>query len=372
MQTAAINAPRWDYDPVTRALRGLLLEDQRTNANPRASDYTAYTQAGVVITPGGAVAPDGSAMSTVTENTLNQGHCFYNGNSFSTTATVWTHSVFIKPGTQRYISLRGNAVDGVPNLPWITFDTQTHTINANAYVTSSGFASLPNGVFRIWLTVPQLATACNVVVAGSNVATAPGPTIGTGNPYLGTSQTWYAWGWQSEVGDFPTSYIPTTSAAVTRSIDSCLIPPANMSPWFVSPGGSWFAEFDYLDSTPVNSRVIARANGTSALTAITVSAAQAVLQFDGVTLATANSGTANTTMRAASTWTAGQAKICLTGGAVASAANLVAGYGVFATFGVGFMSCSVALNTDNTSGHIRRVAYWPRALTDAEMRQVTT
>ena len=27
IQTAAINAPRWDYDPVTHALRGLLIEE---------------------------------------------------------------------------------------------------------------------------------------------------------------------------------------------------------------------------------------------------------------------------------------------------------------------------------------------------------
>jgi hypothetical protein len=31
MQTAAANAPRWDYDPVTLALRGLLVEEPRTN-----------------------------------------------------------------------------------------------------------------------------------------------------------------------------------------------------------------------------------------------------------------------------------------------------------------------------------------------------
>src|SRR4029077_17321879 len=31
MQTAATNAPRFDYDPVTHALRGLLIEEQRTN-----------------------------------------------------------------------------------------------------------------------------------------------------------------------------------------------------------------------------------------------------------------------------------------------------------------------------------------------------
>lgn len=31
MQTAATNIPRWDYDPVTHALKGLLIEEQRTN-----------------------------------------------------------------------------------------------------------------------------------------------------------------------------------------------------------------------------------------------------------------------------------------------------------------------------------------------------
>jgi len=31
MQTAAINAPRWDYDPVTHQLKGVLIEEQRTN-----------------------------------------------------------------------------------------------------------------------------------------------------------------------------------------------------------------------------------------------------------------------------------------------------------------------------------------------------
>jgi hypothetical protein len=372
--TVANSGPRWDYDPVSLQLRGLLLEDQRTNANPRASDYTAYTQAGVVITPGGAVAPDGSAMSTVTENTLNQGHCFYNGNSFSTTAAVWTHSVFIKPGTQRYISLRGNAVDGVPNLPWITFDTQTHTINANAYVTSSGFASLPNGVFRIWLTVPQLATACNVVVAGSNVATAPGPTISTGNPYIGTSQTWYAWGWQSEIGDFPTSYIPTTGAAVSRSIDSCLIPPANMSPWFAPPGGSWFTEFDYFNANPGGGiRVIGRSGAPGSVSPALIANTPGVAnQFDAaLAVPTVNTTLANTITKIATSWAAASARVCMNGGAITTSALLATGYGALATSGTSIMQI-VALSATNASGHIRRVQYYPRVLADAEMQSLTT
>ena len=40
MQTAASNAPRFDYDPVTHALRGLLIEEQRTNHQLSASGPT--------------------------------------------------------------------------------------------------------------------------------------------------------------------------------------------------------------------------------------------------------------------------------------------------------------------------------------------
>ena len=227
MQTAAINAPRWDYDPVLLQSRGLLLEDQRTNSAINSITFAGYTQSQAALTrPAGTNAPDGSALTLVTEGTLSSNHSFYGG-SFTTTAATWTYSVFIRAGTQRYISLRGNSVDAVPNLPWITFDTQTQTINANAYVTSSGFTALPGGTFRIWLTAPATATAASVVVAGSNVATAPGPTISTGTVYLGTSLTWYAWGLQAEPGAFPSSLITTTNnaAAVTRSIDQCAVPP---------------------------------------------------------------------------------------------------------------------------------------------------
>ena len=38
MQNAAVNAPRWDYDPATHALRGLLIEEARTNGVPQLND----------------------------------------------------------------------------------------------------------------------------------------------------------------------------------------------------------------------------------------------------------------------------------------------------------------------------------------------
>ena len=173
-----------------------------------------------------------------------------------------------------------------------------------------------------------------------------------------------------ELSDFVTSWIPTTSVAVTRSIDSCLIPPANMSPWFASPGGSWFAEFDYLNNTTTNIRIIAHATAPNNQTVMSFTAGANLNQYDGVApMATVNSATVNTVSKGASTWAPGRATLCLNGGAVASSGTLSSGYGVYAANGVRLMSVG---STVSASGHIRRVAYWSRVLTDAEMRQVTT
>jgi len=375
MQTAAVNAPRWDYDPVTLQIRGLLLEDQRTNAAINSITFTGYTQNGVVLTrPAGTAAPDGSALTLVTENTANSNHAFYGG-SYTATAAPWTVSVFIRAGTQRYISLRGgNFVDGV-NLAWITFDTQTQTINANPYVTSSGFTALPGGTFRIWLTSASTAVASSVLVGGSNVATAPIGTSALGASYTGTSQTWYAWGIQAEAGGFPTSLVTTTNnaTAVTRSIDSCFIPPANMG-WFTSPGGSWLAEFIFLSSAPLNSRVIGRPDTPGGAGALVLAGARSTASVDGSggSVTSANVASMNVVTKAAATWTAGQAKICLNGGAVATSAAMTTGFGIYATTGNRFMSVGPALSNDNTSGHIRHLSYAPLVWSDAQMQQVTT
>ena len=276
MQTANNDTPRWDYDPVSLQLRGMLLEDARTNL------------------------------------LLNS-------------ATLGTQSV---------------------------------AVTAQAYTLS----------FYGTGTITKSGTATGALAGtGQRVTQTFTPTAGT----LTLTVTGSVLNAQLEASNFATSWISTAGAAVTRNIDSCTIPSANMGFFTGSPGGSWYAELDYFALAPANTRVIARPGVNGSIAPCAFNSSRAAFQLDGVGLASANVSAANTITKCVSTWAPGQAKICLNGGAVASSTTLVTGY-AFAASGIGLMSMATALSTDNTSGHIRRVSYWPRVLADAEMQQVTT
>ena len=53
----------------------------------------------------------------------------------------------------------------------------------------------------------------------------------------------YGWGAQLEAGAFATSYIPTTSASVTRAADSATMTGSNFSSWFNATQGTFVAKF---------------------------------------------------------------------------------------------------------------------------------
>jgi hypothetical protein len=361
--TVANSSPRWDYDPVTHALRGLLLEEARTNNTINSSNLSTWANSDSTWTANATTAPDGTmSAALLKDTTTNIGHGAVNPTPI-TVSTTYTASIFAKAAGRSFIQMNGMGLGAVGlNPQWdITNGIDVSTGAAASF--THGIIPLPNGWFRCWFSFTAGGTATINVwlaqAAGSNVY----PGDGASGAYL--------WGAQVEQGAFgPTSYIPTTASAVTRAIDSCLIPPANMSPWFAPPGGSWFAEFDYFNSTPTGIRIIGHGTLPNNETVLSLGAGGVITQYDGANaMSTVNSTPANTVSKGASTWASGRATICLNGGAVASLATLTSGYAVYVANGVRFLS--VGSNV-SASGHIRRVTYWPRVLSNAEMQQVTT
>ena len=347
IQTAATNAPRWDYDPVTHALRGLLIEEQRTNLALRSGDFSNaawINSGGLTVTGNNAVSPDGTttAARIAIPATSGAGSVNVLLQPFSPVNAVHSAGIWLRGsvgGEQTYLMVQ----DG------------TNYSRVRVTLTTA------------WQRFSLVTTA----FAAGQWYYQIGTDLRDGTQTSTPAQTIYAWGAQVEQGAFPTSYIPTTSAAVTRAADVATISPANMSPWFASPGGSWFAEFIDLNppsaltprvvAYPVPGNIYTIAGGTG-LTAF---------EYDGVgAVTTPNAFSPNTIARIASTWATGAAKICLNGGTVVTSATLTGGYAGFASAGVQFMANSTL--GDGMTGYIRRVQYSPLIWSDAVMQQVTT
>jgi len=378
MQTAATNAPRWDYDPATLALRGLLIEEARTNVivSSAAISGANWQQVAVTATAGQTGAPDGTAAFTrVVETTATGAH--YVGTLMTIAAsTAYTLSVFARAQQSRYLQLALD--DGSANGAHATFDLQTGTISgpltahAAGVIGTASIVPVSGGTYRCAITTTIGAfTSGRVLLLMSNVA-APG----FAPSYAGNSANGLLiWGAQLEVGAFATSYIPTTSAAVTRAQDRCSISAANMVPWFNALTGSWFAEFVFQNPTSPNIRILASlgqpAGGSAGM--VFVDPAQHVAQYDGGTalVTTSPALVVNAVSKAASTWAAGTGQVCGNGGAVLSGA-MPTGFGNLSVVGICFLIPSNPGVTDNATGYLRRASYWSRVLTAAEMQTVTT
>ena len=194
MSTAGINAARFETSPA-----GYLNEPQATNLLLQSNNLAtgAWTRSNLAITTSGT-APNGVASSAnlATENANLSTHYVSTGIGFVTTAsTTYVVSAFIKAGTQRYVSVRGDASGLIATYPWITLDTTLGTIDANALALTPTVRAVSNGFYLVSFTFVAFGSGSGkIVFAGSNVSTAPVAASVNGASYTGTSLTWSAWG----------------------------------------------------------------------------------------------------------------------------------------------------------------------------------
>jgi hypothetical protein len=206
-----LNIPRLDYSNGT--CPSLLVEPQRTNLLTWSSSFNNWLPAGGSVTANTTTAPDG----TMTADTLN-GIRYQNPIGVN----VWTFSCYAKAnGGSGNFWLR---VD-IPATNETLFDLTNGTYSAPSGYTAS-IEDVGNGWYRCTMTTPSV-NIINAVVVSSN---------------YGTNET-FIWGAQFEAGAYPTSYIPTTSASVTRNAD--VISKTGISSLIGQTEGTFFTEFYY-------------------------------------------------------------------------------------------------------------------------------
>lgn len=214
LESIVTNAPRFDYDPATLALKGVLIEPQRTNLafGPFSSQLlTVYTNV--------AVSPDGTSNAYQAIDAAASGthYAYTNGGSLIAyvSGTGYTCSAYLKAGTASVVQMTfPTAAFGSGQ--YANFDLSAGVVAASSGVTAS-IAAAGNGWFRCSITASATASASAggqvFVMTNNNGSAARLPS------YLGTGQSFYVFGPQLEIGSSVSSYIPTTSSAVTRAAD---------------------------------------------------------------------------------------------------------------------------------------------------------
>lgn len=242
---AAYYGHRLEYDPTTLAWRGLLIEEQRTNLILNSQNITLTTwgsNGNVTANVNSGVSPDGTQNATaVMETTTNNTHTI--GQTFNITAnTSYAASIYLKAnGRDQAIVYYG--MTGTP------FTRIGIRVNLSTGLFVNSDIGTPSSV-----TVRSLTPVGNgwyrVVIAGIAETTTTAGLLeirfynGTTTNYAGDpTKGMFVWGGQVEAGAFATSYVPTTTTALTRSADVALMQGANFSNWYNPVEGTLFAEF---------------------------------------------------------------------------------------------------------------------------------
>jgi hypothetical protein len=222
--TDRLNVPRLTYQNGGGGCPSLLLEKQSTNLALYSEQFddASWTKGDVTVTANSTTSPDG----TTNADTINLGAGgFANIRQFIAVAndTSYTVSCYYKnialTAGQTFEMRYTNELSAPNNFNAITtIDLFNGTVTSQVFGTigtgysgsvSSSITNVGNGWYRVTMTFTVGSSG------GANGIFRPA-VIPTGQ-----ARTFYAWGAQLELGAYPTSYIPTTSASATRVADAC-------------------------------------------------------------------------------------------------------------------------------------------------------
>jgi len=239
IESVAADTARFDFNPVTLANRGLLIEEQRTNLLTRSEEFdnAAWAKVNTTISANAMTAPDGTLTADkLVETAVTGTKQFYRpGNVSVTNGIEYTVSIFLKAAERNLVLIQlASQAFGPGNLLNLNIATQTVYMGNGTNIRNINIIPYPNGWLRFSVTSTAIATVSSALTDIRLSA-----TLGDNGGYTGDGTSGiYLWGAQLEVGAFPTSYIPTTTAAVTRNADVATITGTNFSDWWqASKGG---------------------------------------------------------------------------------------------------------------------------------------
>ena len=387
--SGAIDFARLTHDKNGNRL-GLLIEDQRVNSVQRSEEFdNAYwTKDGILAfgsgsTANAATAPDNTTTADLcTESSTNAAHSLNSSGFNANRAGGVTCSVYAKKPSsngRNHVAL-GCQFTTITNAHGIVIFDLTN----GQYVAQSGFSALTltsygsqdvgNGWYRFWIVVTEGGAGI------SSFSFRPGPAISTATnsfgraSYLGNGTDGVLlWGAQGENAATPSSYIPTTTASVTRSADLVHVLDSTITGW-QDPG----ALVIHFYPPGQAGTLLSTDNASTAQIGIEAQTSATTIRGMWSSGQTATSNTSGTgVQKAVHYWNGTDSRFCLNGGTVQTGSNnLTIGNTDFLTLGAESTESGGTPNqnpyTDYANCVIRKVEFYSGALTDANLQTITT
>ena len=385
LQSAANDTPRFDYNPATLAARGLLIEEARTNSirnntmqgaaagtpgtlptNWSVSGFSGLTREIVGVGVFNGVTYVDIKYSGTSSGAF--GDIYFDGTTViaATNAQSWSGSAWVQvvAGTQ-------NGVSSI-NLGLLQYDSGGVALGAATLGSPSATIS------TTWQRINRVGTTNNASIAFVRHQIAIGITSGVAIDItlrIGLPQL--------ELGAFATSVIPTTTTALTRSADVASV--NTLSPWYNASEGTLFADWTSFipNGTSPGSTYAAGFTdniATSGAAQLTIQN-RAVVNQIRVWQSTTGGGLddfitpTNTTFqgKAAATYGGGSnVNASANGGAVVTMTNLIQTTAFNALLLGLFTTAATGSGSNYLNGYLRRIVYYPRRLSNAELQSITS
>lgn len=221
IESVLADKPRLDY--LGGTCPKLLMEPQRTNlfSYSQELDNAYWTKAQTTVTANATTSPDGTTNAdAIYETAVSNNFAIYRAFS-ATSASEYTISAFVKANGRNFAYFHFLDLNSVFVDSKIYFNLLTGAIGTTGSGITGKIESYGNGWYRISAKKTALATSTGYILTA--ISNADNLDIYSGDVTKGL----YVWGMQLEVGGFVSSYIPTTTASVTRNVDECYLSSAS-------------------------------------------------------------------------------------------------------------------------------------------------
>lgn len=365
------DTPRLDYDPAAPSVcKGLLVEETRANRLTYSEDFTqsVWVKTRATISPDVETAPDGTlADKLVEDNTAANSHLLNRilGNPLA--AETYTFTIYVKQAGRRYMQGMFIIDAASTNRRYaVMYDlelgavTSTSTTSTPPTAISNAIQNAGNGWYRCSITVGNPdGKRVDIQLSTSTTATATVNTpLTNGNGVSGL----FIWGAQFEVGAFATSYIPTTTASLTRNADVVSVTGANFSSWWQATTGGMSVRarqntitgtrpWAYMSDGTADNIIALR--GSDANPELYIKATTDQAQIDAGTLA------ATTTYSLVGAWNTNDCAAAISGGAAVTDTSVTVP-----------TVDRMLIGSDGTNylnGWAEKIAFWPQRITNAEV-----